>query len=115
MWDKRYKKDSEKIFFMLKFKYHQKLTKKNLFATMGIVTQKANFRQSVVLYSYRNSIFATIRRFGVSRATIYRWRKPQFTYGKIPSPIRKFCQKPVQTIIRTIFCYKKQNFNAYMV
>lgn len=42
---------------------------------MNIVSQKANFRQSVVLYSFRNSIFATIRRFGVSRATIYRWRK----------------------------------------
>lgn len=60
---------------MLKLKYHQKLTKGNLFATMDIVTQKANFRQSVVLYSFRNSIFATIRRFGVFRATIYRWRK----------------------------------------
>ena len=60
---------------MLKFNQHKKLTKENLFATMNIVSQKANFRQSVVLYSFRNSIFATIRRFGVSRATIYRWRK----------------------------------------
>lgn len=42
---------------------------------MDIVTQKANFRQSVVLYSFRNSVFAAINRFGVSRATIYRWRK----------------------------------------
>lgn len=42
---------------------------------MNVVSQKANFRQSVVLYSYRNSIFATIRRFGVSRDTLYRWRK----------------------------------------
>ena len=33
------------------------------------------FRQSVVLYSFRNSVFSAIRRFGVSRATIYRWRK----------------------------------------
>ena len=32
-------------------------------------------QHTVVLYSYRNSVFATIRRFGVSRATIYRWRK----------------------------------------
>ena len=42
---------------------------------MDTLTQKLNFRQSVVLYSQRNSVFSAIRRFGVSRATIYRWRK----------------------------------------
>ena len=57
-----------------KFNQHKKLTKENLFATMNIVSQKPTFVNQL-LYSYRNSIFATIRRFGVSRATIYRWRK----------------------------------------
>jgi len=42
---------------------------------MNTLTQKMRFRQSVVLYSFRNSVFSAIRRFGVSRATIYRWRK----------------------------------------
>lgn len=42
---------------------------------MDILTQKLRFRQSVVLYSQRNSVFSAIRKFGVSRATIYRWRK----------------------------------------
>lgn len=42
---------------------------------MNTLTQKLCFRQSVVLYSQRNSIFSVIRKFGVSRATIYRWRK----------------------------------------
>lgn len=42
---------------------------------MDILTQKLRFRQSVVLYSQRNSVFSAIRKFGVSRATVYRWRK----------------------------------------
>ena len=42
---------------------------------MNTLTQKLCFRQSVVLYSQRNSVFSAIRKFGVSRATIYRWRK----------------------------------------
>ena len=42
---------------------------------MNTLTQKPCFRQSVVLYSQRNSVFSAIRKFGVSRATIYRWRK----------------------------------------
>ena len=45
------------------------------FAIMNTLTQKLRFRQSVVLYSLRNSIFSTICKFGVSRATVYRWRK----------------------------------------
>ena len=40
-----------------------------------ILTQKLRFRQSVVLYSLRNSVLSTIRKFGISRATVYRWRK----------------------------------------
>ena len=42
---------------------------------MNTLTQKLCFRQSVVLYSQRNSVFSAIRKFGVSRATIYLWRK----------------------------------------
>ena len=42
---------------------------------MNTLTQKLCFRQSVVLYSQRNSVFSAIRKFGVSRATIYQWRK----------------------------------------
>lgn len=42
---------------------------------MNTLTQKLCFRQSVVLYSQRNSVLSAIRKFGVSRATIYRWRK----------------------------------------
>ena len=76
---------------MLKFNQHKKLTKENLFATMNIVSQKANFRQSVVLYSFRNSIFATIRRFGVSRATIYRWRK---RYNGTTQSLAEYSRRP---------------------
>lgn len=42
---------------------------------MNTLTQKLCFRQSVVLYSQRNSVFSAIRKFGISRATVYRWRK----------------------------------------
>lgn len=42
---------------------------------MNTLTQKLRFRQSLVLFSFRNSVLSAIRRFGVSRATIYRWRK----------------------------------------
>lgn len=42
---------------------------------MNTLTQKLRFRQSVVSYSQRNSIFSAIRKFNVSRATVYRWRK----------------------------------------
>ena len=42
---------------------------------MNTLTQKLNFRQSVILYSQRNSVSSAVRKFGVSRATIYRWRK----------------------------------------
>ena len=42
---------------------------------MNTLTQKLNFRQSVILFSQRNSVSSAVRKFGVSRATIYRWRK----------------------------------------
>ena len=42
---------------------------------MNTLAQKLCFRQSVVLYPPRNSVFSAIRKFGISRVTIYRWRK----------------------------------------
>lgn len=81
---------------MLKFNQHKKTTKENLFATMNIVSQKVNFRQSVVLYSYRNSVFATICRFGVSRATIYRWRK---RYNGTTQSLAEYSRRPHSIII----------------
>lgn len=58
---------------------------------MNIVSQKANFRQSVVLYSLRNSVFYAIRRFGVSGATIYRWRK---RYNGTPQSLVERSRRP---------------------
>ena len=75
---------------MLKFNQHKKLTKENLFATMNIVSQKPTFVNQL-LYSYRNSIFATIRRFGVSRATIYRWRK---RYNGTTQSLAEYSRRP---------------------
>lgn len=42
---------------------------------MNTISQIARFRQSVVLYSLKTSVLSAVKRFGVSRATIYRWRK----------------------------------------
>lgn len=42
---------------------------------MDTITQIALFRQSVVTFSFRNSVQSTINRFNISRATLYRWRK----------------------------------------
>ena len=42
---------------------------------MNTISQIAQFRQSVVGYSYKFSIRAAVNRFNVSRATVYRWRK----------------------------------------
>ncbi len=58
---------------------------------MNTLTQKLNFRQSVVLYSQRNSVFSAIRRFGVSRATIYRWRK---MYDGTPDSLAEQSRRP---------------------
>ena len=71
---------------MLKVKYPQKTNKGKIHTTMNILTQKTNFRQSVILYSLRNSVFATIWRFSVFRATIYRWRK---LYNGTANPLWK--------------------------
>ena len=42
---------------------------------MKTISQIAQFRQSVVGYSYKFSVQAAVNRFNVSRATVYRWRK----------------------------------------
>lgn len=42
---------------------------------MDSITQKRMFRQAVIRYSYRYGIKETIIMYGISRATIYRWRK----------------------------------------
>ena len=58
---------------------------------MNTLTQKLLFRQSVVLYSQRNSVFFAIRKFGVSRATIYRWRK---MYDASLDPLAERSRRP---------------------
>ena len=60
-------------------------------AIMNILTQKANFRQSVVLYSLRNSVISAIRKFGVSRATIYRWRS---RYDGTAKSLEEYSRRP---------------------
>lgn len=42
---------------------------------MKTISQIALFRQSVVTYSFNYGIPAVVRRFNVSRASVYRWRK----------------------------------------
>ena len=41
---------------------------------MNTISQIARFRQSVVAYSFRFGVPAAVRRFNVSRASVYRWR-----------------------------------------
>ena len=41
---------------------------------MNTISQIARFRQSVVTYSFRFGVPAAVRRFNVSRASVYRWR-----------------------------------------
>ena len=42
---------------------------------MKTISQIALFRQSVVIYSFNYGIPAAVRRFNVSRASVYRWRE----------------------------------------
>ena len=42
---------------------------------MDSITQKRMFRQAVIRYSHKYGIKETIIMYGISRATIYRWRK----------------------------------------
>ena len=58
---------------------------------MNTLTQKLRFRQSVVSYSQRNSIFSAIRKFNVSRATVYRWRK---MYDGTLNPLAERSRRP---------------------
>ena len=73
---------------MLKVKYPQKTNKGKIHTTMNILTQKTNFRQSVVLYSLRNSVFATIWRI---------LRKLTLLPIKPPSP--KYIPKPYEPML----------------
>ena len=41
---------------------------------MNTISQIARFRQSVVTYSFHFGVPAAVRRFNVSRASVYRWR-----------------------------------------
>lgn len=42
---------------------------------MNTISQIARFRQSVVTYSFNFNVASAVRRFNVSRASVYRWRK----------------------------------------
>ena len=68
------KKDSEKIFFVLKSKRKQN-TLRRIFRYHEYFNTKTAFSSIGCPFSFRNSVLSAIRRFGVSRATIYRWRK----------------------------------------
>ena len=41
---------------------------------MNTISQIARFRQAVVQYSFNSGVPAAVRRFNVSRASVYRWR-----------------------------------------
>lgn len=41
---------------------------------MNTISQIARFRQAVVQYSFNSGVSAAVRRFNVSRASVYRWR-----------------------------------------
>ena len=42
---------------------------------MNTITQIARFRQSVVKFSFNFGVISAVKRFNVSRASVYRWRK----------------------------------------
>lgn len=42
---------------------------------MNTVTQIAHYRQSVLLFFFRRGLQATLNRFNVSRASLFRWKK----------------------------------------
>lgn len=50
---------------------------------MDSITQECRFRQAVIRYSYKYGIKETIIMYGISRATIYRWRKKVRWYVEI--------------------------------
>ncbi len=59
---------------MLKFNYHKKLTKETI-CSMNTVSQIARYRQSVLLFFFRNGLQITLNKFNVSRASLFRWKK----------------------------------------
>lgn len=58
---------------------------------MESLSQIALFRQSVVAFSFRNSIKSTINRFNISRATLYHWCKK---YDGTPNSILDKSSRP---------------------
>lgn len=86
---------------------------------MNTLTQRLRFRQSVVLYSQRNSVFSTIRKFGVSRATIYRWRKMyDGTLDSLAERSRRPHSHPNQHTteeLKLISDMRRRNLNAGLV
>lgn len=83
---------------------------------MNTLTQRLRFRQSVVLYSQRNSVFSAIRKFGVSRATIYRWRKMyDGTLNSLAERSRRPHSRPNQHTmeeLKLISDMRRRNLNA---
>ena len=80
---------------------------------MDILTQVTRFRQSVVLYSFRNSISSACCKFNVSRATIYRWRS---RYNGTTSSLAPLSRRPnshpnqhTQKELNLIFNMRKRN------
>lgn len=59
---------------------------------MNTLTQITRFRQSVVIYSYNNSISSACCKFNISRATIYRWRS---RYNGTAVSLAPFSRKPL--------------------
>lgn len=86
---------------------------------MNTLTQRLRFRQSVVLYSQRNSVFSAIRKFGVSRATIYRWRKMyDGTLNSLAERSRRPHSRPNQHTteeLKLISDMRRRNLNAGLV
>ena len=76
---------------MLKFNYQQKLTKDFKKATMKTITQIARFRQSVVKFSLNFGVNSAVKRFNVSRASVYRWRK---RYDGSPESLVDISRRP---------------------
>ena len=86
---------------------------------MNTLTQITRFRQSVVLYSFRNSISSACCKFNVSRATIYRWRS---RYNGTAGSLAPFSRKPhshpnqhSSNELKLIFNMRRRNPNLGLV
>ena len=86
---------------------------------MKTISQIARFRQSVVCYSFNFGVPAAVRRFNVSRASVYRWRsrfngETQSLQDKSRRPHRHPNQHTTQelTLINNM---RRRNSNAGLV